>query len=148
MSLTQVNDELTVLADSYTRHLNELLELLQLEQDALKNREFETIRECTTQKEVLLSKLEQLDTQRKVIEQQAEPVATTEMRTYFSEKIASLLKKCSELNTVNGGIVEISKQFNQRMLNTILGTPAQDSDLYDAGGNNSGNKHKQVFAKI
>jgi len=148
MSLTQGNNGLTVLTDGYTRHLNELLELLQLEHDALKNREFETIRECTAQKEVLMNKLEQLDAQRKIIEQQVEPATTSEMRTYFSEKIASLLKKCSELNTVNGGIVEISKQFNQRMLHTILGAPVQNGDLYDAGGNNSGNKLKQVFAKI
>lgn len=148
MTHAQDNNGLSMHADDYALHLNELLELLQLEHEALKNREFENIRACTERKEVLLSKLEKLEAQRITIEQQLQPQASSELRTRFNEKIASLLKKCSAMNMLNGSIVEISKQFNQRMLNTILGVSAQDDNLYDAAGNNSGNKLKQIFAKI
>jgi flagellar biosynthesis/type III secretory pathway chaperone len=89
-----------------------------------------------------------LDAQRRRIEAEADPKAAKEMRTGFNRTLSSLLKKCSDINTVNGGIVEISKQFNQRMLSTILGTPADEGDLYNAEGNNSANKLKQIFAKI
>ncbi len=148
MSNRQNNHHLSVLADEYSRYLGELLELLTLENEALKNREFERIRACTEQKEILLSQLEKLDAQRIIAEQQEEHSTGTSTHSSFNEKFASLLKKCSELNALNGGIVEISKQFNQRMLNTILGAAAQDNNLYDSAGNNSGNRLKQVFAKI
>lgn len=146
MNRTGDNEELRVLADDYTQHLNELLGLLQLEYEALNNREFENIRACTERKEVILAKLEKLESQRLIVEQQAQTGAG--LRTRFNEKIATLLQRCSAMNMVNGGIVEISKQFNQRMLNTILGMSAQDDNLYDAAGNNSGSKLKQIFAKI
>jgi len=147
MSLAQDN-KLSVLADNYAEHLQELAELLQLEQDALKNREFENIRACTRQKEVLLSSLEQLDAERVLIEEQTDEQSRPKLHHYFHGKIAALLEKCSAMNSVNGGIVEISKQFNQRMLDTILGASASDAGLYNARGINSGHKIKQVFAKI
>ena len=139
---------LSLLADETVQHLKELVELLEQEQTALKNREFESIVACTKEKEGLLAKLEQLDTQRLAFAQQHKPAFATELQSSMNDKISSLLQKCRDLNIVNGGIVEISKQFNQRMLNTILGAAAQDDNLYDATGNNSGNKLKQVFARI
>ncbi len=137
-----------VLADDYAGLLHELLELLQLEQGALKSREFDNIVSCTEQKEILLSKLKQLDRQRLDMEESVEPSVALEMRNRFKQIVSSLLEKCNDINVVNGGIVEISRQFNQRMLNTILGTSVENNELYDAGGGNSGNKQTQVFAKI
>ena len=142
------DNKLSALADKYAEHLHELLELLHLEHDALKNREFENIRACTKQKEILLRSLEQLDAERVMIEQQADAKTTKELHSCFRGKIAALLKKCSEMNSLNGGIVEISKQFNLRMLNTILGASTNNAELYNAKGINSSHRLKQVFAKI
>lgn len=142
------NGALSLLADETVQHLKELVELLEREQTALKNREFESIAACTEQKEGLLSKLEQLETQRLAFAQQHKPAFATEIQNSINDKISSLLHKCRDLNIVNGGIVEISRQFNQRILNTILGAAAQEDNIYDAAGNNSGNKVKQIFARI
>ncbi len=137
-----------MLADDYAHHLHELLGVLKLEHEALKDRKYDNIRACTEQKEILLGQLAQLEAQRKTIEQQADPLDVTEIRTHFKERIAPLVEQCGELNTLNGGVAEISRQFNQRMLNIILGGSADDDDLYNATGNNMSNKLSQVFAKI
>ncbi|MFT7461191.1 MAG: flagellar biosynthesis/type III secretory pathway chaperone [Planctomycetota bacterium] len=148
MNLSENSKGLTLLAENYAQHLNTLIELLELEQSALKDRNFEIISNCTEQKEPLLIQLEQLDAQRLIFEQQAEPLEAKEIHNFFNKNVASLLKKCSDINSVNGGIVAISKQFNQRMLNIILGAGPEEDNLYNAEGNNSRNNLKQVFAKI
>ena len=148
MNSEQQNRNLNELVDNYASHLQDLIELLENEQEALKNREFDAIRECTGRKEFLLVKLEQLDLQRITMEQDTDTFTLSDVRQHFKAKISALLKKCNDLNSVNGGIVEISRQFNQRMLESLLGATTENNDLYNASGGNSGNHLKHVFTKI
>ena len=142
------NSALRSLANEYIQQLNALLKVLEEEQEVLKNRQFVRITACAEQKEALLLHLEQLDTQRLALTQQLQPAFAVEIQNNFNSKIALLLNKCRDLNMVNGGIVEICRQFNQRMLDAIFGVVAPEHNVYDADGNNSGYNSNQVIAKI
>ncbi len=148
MSLLESKNTLSRLADEYVQVLKEMVDVLELEQSNLKNRKFDNMNSCTGEKETLLTRLAQLDAQRHSLTGDSTAQAKKEVDSRTSKVIESLLEKCRDLNIVNGGIVEISKQFNRRMLDTILGAASEDNKLYDATGNNSGNRLQQVFAKI
>ena len=118
------------------QQLTLLVGLLETEQEALKQRNFEEIESCVKDKENILGQLEELE--RKRVQLMQDP----------GEETRLLLEKCRELNKVNGGIVEVSRQFNQRMLDTLLGSDAGENGLYDAAGNKPAHAHRQVMAKI
>ena len=123
--------------DDYISQLNELAGLLEREQEALKSRDYTFLNECTERKNELLERLVAIDGGLSTVEN---PGQRTE--------ITSLLARCRDLNEVNGSIIEISRQFNQRMLHTILGGNGEDNDLYDAEGQNAGTGPSPVVARI
>lgn len=134
--------------EDYHEQLGRLVLLLELEQEALKNRQFDTIDNCARDKEAALIQLEQLEHERlQIIQAQASP---GEKQSPFEadEDLSALLERCRELNTINGGIVEISKQFNQRMLESILDSGVPEEKLYDETGNKPGKSHRHIMAKI
>ena len=124
------------LEEETQQQLHTLMGLLETEQQALKLRNFEEIETCVKDKESILCRLEELE--RKRVQLMQSP----------GEETRLLLEKCRDLNKVNGGIVEVSRQFNQRMLDTLLGSSKAENSLYDAAGNKPAHSHRQVMAKI
>ncbi|NKB38995.1 MAG: hypothetical protein GKR93_17825 [Gammaproteobacteria bacterium] len=128
--------------------LDKLVVLLELEQEALKNRQFDTINTCAKDKEIALIGLEKLEQQRLQFIQTHSGSNEKQPPFEADERAEALLNRCRELNTINGGIVEISRQFNQRMLESILDSNISENKLYDETGNKPRNSHRQVVAKI
>jgi len=129
----------TALSPEVHRHLQSLMDVLEAEHEALRNRDFDCLTSCTQQKEVLLGRLAGLEPR----------VRGVPGDDGFTDRAAAeLLRKCRELNNVNGGMIEASRQFNQRMLNILPGREGQEGELYDAAGNNAAGKPGQEFAKI
>ena len=123
--------------DEYIYQLNELTALLEQEQEALMSRDYTCLNECTERKNALLEKLAVFEVELQSMKNPGQ-----------QDEITSLLKKCRELNEINGGIIEVSRQFNQRMLRTILGGSGEGDNTYDAGGQNAGMGPSQVVARI
>lgn len=140
--------ELPSLLDSYSTVIDELLELLSKEKEALGNRQFQYLESCTREKESLVAKLEELETSRRAMENSADSEGKEEIRREFNSQLGSSLKRCTDFNLANGGIIELSRQFNQRMLGIMLGSSAEENKLYDAQGDSTEGKPNQLFAKI
>ena len=136
------------MTEDYHEQLGKLLLLLELEQEALKNRQFDTIDSCTKDKEEALRQLELLEQKRLQFIQNQGRSDSAQAHFETDEQTLVLLSRCRELNTVNGGIVEISRQFNQRMLESILGLGISEEKLYDETGNKPSSNHPHVMAKI
>ena len=141
-------NELSSLVDNYSSVASELLDLLEIEQQALAQRQFDEIDRHTQTKVALIQNLEQLETTRKNLESQATEGEQQEIRQILRDQLGNLLNNCRESNLVNGGIIELSRQFNQRLLTTLLGVQGEDSSLYDERGENTDTKANHLFAKI
>lgn len=136
------------LSDSYLAHLQELFSVLEQEHRALKQREFDSLDASSTKKSAMLAGLERFEAQRQQLLAASDAATRSDIEQVFNEEIRALLGKCQDLNRINGGIIDISRQFNQRMLHTILGASGEDHGLYDAAGYNTDRRPGQAFAKI
>ena len=128
--------------------IDAVLELLSKEKEARGNRQFQYRENCTREKEYLVARLEELETSRRAMENNANAEGKEEIRREFSNQLGSSLKRCTDFNLANGGIIELSRQFNQRMLGIMLGSSAEENKLYDAQGDSTEGKPNQLFAKI
>lgn len=143
----------TSLSDSdfgsdYVSNLNRLEEILLSEQEALKTRDFDRVNHCTTEKETLLNKLAELESHRLDIDNGLSVYNSVLFSKTVKNKITKLLQRCRDLNLTNGSLIEISKQFNRRLLNILLGRQEQELDLYSADGSSSNTSGIQMVTKI
>ena len=138
----------TALESDYVSHLNALVIILQREQDALKERNFDDVVNCTQEKEALFNKIAALETQRFELEKNAQGPEHYSFRRSFKNKTEQLIRKCNDLNILNGSLIEISRQFNHRLLSIILGGSLAGEETYNAEGASTENKLKHVVAEI
>ncbi len=136
------------LLDEYSAVARDLLEILGKEQAALAARRFDELDDVTKSKQSLIEKLQDLEIARKQSESRASEDLQVEIRQLFREKLGSILGCCRDANLVNGGIIELSRQFNQRLLAIMLGNSNGDPELYDKRGENTDHRTNQIFAKI
>ena len=115
---------LTSLLKQESTALESLYAVLMKELVALKERNSESIISLSKEKNNLLNNLENLDRERQLcLQDKAQintPVVSDEINQ-LSNEIEICLSKCKKQNSINGGIIEVSKLFNEKMLDIICG---------------------------
>ncbi len=141
------------LLNHYVHHLEELITTLEVEHDSLCNRDLDALEQCTVRKQDLLTQLATLKQESNTTPEhtassgsdkpEAEDMALNELKA----RIRSLLETCQHQNEINGAIIDVSSQFNQRMLEIILGVNGTDN-TYDSDGKSSNQLSGHTVAKI
>jgi flagellar biosynthesis protein FlgN len=135
--------------------LEELYAVLMKELVALKERNTDSIHEITDNKNVLLNKLGMLDKQRQLYfekdthssEIYGDDTAFKNTISTLSSDIEVCLDKCKQQNNINGGIIEMSQLFNEKILDIISGNVDKDI-TYSAEGKNSSGKNQHSLARV
>lgn len=151
MMSAQSQDRLFDLLKHYASKLKALIVILEKEHDSLDERNIKALEQCTEKKQELLNEISMLEQERDSLNQCIE-IDTDKLKadknfTQLNDQIKTLLNKCRHMNEENGAIIEISSQFNQRMLEIMIGIPEQ-GDLYDAAGKNATKLSNQSVARI
>ena len=127
--------------------LENLLAALMKEHRALKERNAESVSQLSEEKSILLNELETLDKERQLYlqgvsqKEKSDSHIKNEIKQLNSE-IEVSLDKCKKQNNINGGIIEMSKLFNEKMLDIICGNTAKETTYSATGKNNTGkNQH-------
>lgn len=126
----------------------QLATILETERNALTQSDGAELDQCIRAKQPLIKQLEQLGRQRDLILKtagfpsgkqgiQAFIVNQTDMEATALNKLLSQLKleaaRCREHNQINGGIVNVNRQYLQRALNILRGRDPEIS-AYGPGG--------------
>ena len=145
---TTVQNKLIDVLNAYSTQLEELFTLLREEHNILQLRDVIALEECTQRKHGVLMQLTELQEEQRKLEQVKDQHTDDESQIRpLKEKIRGLLKATREQNDINGGIIDISKQFSQNILDIIFGKTSENK-YYDAGGNNSHRSNGNTLAKI
>lgn len=135
--------------------LDELHGLLLKEQGALKERDSELITSLADEKNSLLNKLGMLDQQRQLyveneehhdIEHMGNTSLANEIKT-LSDEIQDGLDKCKHQNNINGGIIEMSQLFNEKILDIVCGNFDKQT-TYSAEGKNNSKNNQHSLARV
>ncbi len=130
--------------------LEGLYDLLLKELVALKERNSESISELAEEKSTILNKLGVLDKERQLYIDTEYPdnnvVFNDEIGT-LSNEIKIRLDKCKKQNSINGGIVEMSQLFNEKILDVICGNSDKQT-TYSATGKNQSKKSQHSIARV
>jgi flagellar biosynthesis protein FlgN len=122
--------------------LQNLYGLLMKELVALKDRNLDSINELTEEKNMMLDKIEVLDRERQLYVED-NVTDTNEINTLSSE-IKVCLDKCKQQNNINGGVIEMSQLFNEKILDIIYGNPDKQITYSATGKNNSINNQRSL----
>lgn len=151
MIADQNQERLIDLLKHYVIKLKTLIEILEQEHISLNERNISALEQCTEKKQELLKDISVLEQERDCISQciEIDPDALKADKSFtqLNDQIKTLLNECRHLNEVNGAIIGISSQFNQRMLEIMIGNSEQ-GDLYDAAGKNATKLSNQSVARI
>ncbi len=132
--------------------LDELYQLLKQETKALKEKNIELINKLLESKNVLLDKLGMLDKQRQLyIEREASQTPMEESMGLkvqeMNRSIQERLDNCKHQNNINGGIIEVTRLFNQKILDIVHGQPDQEN-TYSAEGKNRTRHTQHSIARV
>ena len=130
--------------------LEDLYAVLMKELVALKERNSDTITVLSEEKDTLLNNLEMLDRERQQCLQentQASEQHITNEINQLSSEIEICLNKCQKQNSINGGIIEMSKLFNEKMLDIICGSSAKEV-TYGSTGKNNTDKSQHSLGRV
>lgn len=135
--------------------LEDLYGLLMKELVALKDRNTDLITELAEAKNSMLNKLGMLDKQRQLyVENEEHYNEIHGSNTTFVNEINNLssdiqvsLDKCKQQNNINGGIIEISQLFNEKILDIIYGNFDKQT-TYSAEGKNNSNNNQHSLARV
>lgn len=132
--------------------LEDLYALLMKELVALKDRNSDTITELAEAKSSVLNKLAMLDKQRQLyIENEEHPIVEdnpfSDNITTLSSEIEVCLDKCRHQNNINGGIIEMSQLFNEKILDIICGN-FDEEVTYSADGKNNAKNNQHSLAHV
>jgi flagellar biosynthesis/type III secretory pathway chaperone len=138
-----------------TSLLAELHDVLLKELDALKERNSDLITEISKEKTLMLDKLGMFDNQRQLyIESEEHDFEINHETTSFSNEVKLLnneiqesLNKCKQQNKINGGVIEISQLFNEKILDIYYGN-ADKQTTYSAEGRNRSNINQHSLARV
>ncbi len=135
--------------------LDELHDVLIKELVALKKRNTDLITELSEEKTTMLDKLGMLDNQRQLyLENEKHHYEIHDEKTSFSNEVKLLnieiqdyLKKCKQQNKINGGVIEISQLFNEKILDIFYGNTDKQT-TYSAEGRNKSNVDQHSLARV
>jgi len=142
--ISLLKQEATALEDLYGLLMKELV--------ALKDRDSNLITELSEAKNSMLNKLGILDKQRQLYVENDEhyneihasgTIFTNEINNLSSE-IEVCLDKCKQQNNINGGIIEMSQLFNEKILDIICGNFDKQTTYSAEGKNNPGNNQHSL----
>jgi flagella synthesis protein FlgN len=140
--------QLSSILQSELNQSKQLQSLLQQEREALKTADLDTIQSITQQKQSPLVQLEQLGRQRDyVLKAAGFPVGKAGLEAFIanqaesdSNKIKQVLselrqvaKSCREDNQINGGILNVNRQYLVRALSILRGRDPE-TGAYGPGG--------------
>lgn len=129
--------------------LDELYAVLMKEFSALKVRNLDSITMFSEEKAALLDKLEKLDKERQLCLQEENQVNNqiySDEINHLNNKVETSLNKCKNQNNINGGIIEMSKLFNEKMLDIISGNSHQET-TYGATGKSNSDKNRHSLGR-
>jgi flagellar biosynthesis protein FlgN len=126
---------LTSILQQEATTLEGLYELLMKELVALKERNSDSISELSEEKNSLIDTLEVLDKERQQLFN-SDSNHTNEINV-LSNEIELCLGKCKKQNSINGGIIEMSQLFNEKMLDIICGNSEKETTYSATGKNNT-----------
>lgn len=127
----------------------ELLETMQLENDALVKRDLEALQESAAHKSELSKTLEALGNKQKAfLEAHGQNNSPDGMDAYLAslpkaahlaleqkkEQLLELLEKCQIQNLINGNIIAASKQSAETALSILRGQSPSENVMYTSGG--------------
>ncbi len=144
-----INSNIEELAQVYTDELllaEDLQKLLVAEEAALRSRDSEFIQNCTEKKNILLERFESFEVKRKEIQDSVSDTKNQVISDKHS-KLQKMLENIQHQNTVNAGIIKVSQEFTQQILNIMRGV-TQHQTTYDQSGNTSNNNSNQYLAKV
>lgn len=129
---------------------DELHAILMREHLALKERNSESITLLSEEKNTILNKLEKLDRERQLclqndMQNHTQPVSNE--ISQLNSEIELCLDKCKKQNNINGSIIEMSKLFNEKMLDIICGNPDKKT-TYGATGKNNNDKNQHSLGRV
>ncbi|WP_198264044.1 flagella synthesis protein FlgN [sulfur-oxidizing endosymbiont of Gigantopelta aegis] len=138
--------------------LEQVIELLKTENTAIAQRELKTIDQLLDKKLMLLSKLEQLDKQRQHFFEQQTGMAyqnlafTSFIQQFPSEAIQAIwqeikayLPECKKQNEVNGRMIRVLRDNNDKILQILLGRPQNNDQTYSHLGQASLQKRSALY---
>lgn len=145
--LSLLKQEISLLDELHTTLLKELV--------ALKERNTDLISELSEAKTSMLNRLGMLDNQRQLyLENESHHYEIHDEQTTFSSEVKLLnneiqdyLKKCKQQNKINGGIIEISQLFNDKILDIFYGN-ADKQTTYSAEGRNNSSNNQHSLARV
>jgi flagellar biosynthesis protein FlgN len=130
--------------------LEDLYGLLMQELIALKERNSESISKLADEKNRMLNKLAEIDKERQLYIESEYPhseVTFTNEISVLSSEIEVCLDKCKKQNSINGGIIEMSQLFNEKILDIICGNYGKQT-TYAATGKNTSNNNQHSIARV
>ncbi|GEM_PF-5542937 len=135
----------TSLLEQEVTTLHDLHALLQEELLALKDRNLDSISKIAEEKNTVLDKLGTLDKERQRYAKN--DLADTDEIHTLSREIKVCLDKCKQQNNINGGVIEISQLFNEKILDIMSGNPDKQI-TYGATGKNNSTNNQHSLARV
>lgn len=145
--LSLLKQEISLLGELHDALLKELV--------ALKERNTDLITELSEGKTSMLNQLGMLDNQRQLyLENEEHHYEIHDEKTSFSDEVKLLnkeiqdyLKKCKQQNKINGGVIEISQLFNEKILDIFYGNTDKQT-TYSAEGRSKSNNDQHSLARV
>jgi len=145
--LSLLKQEISLLGELYDSLLKELV--------ALKERNTDLIAKFSKEKTLMLDQLGMLDNQRQLfLENENNHYDIHDEKTTFSNEVKLLnieiqdyLKKCKQQNKINGGVIEISQLFNDKILDIFYGNTDKQT-TYSAEGRSKSIKDQHSLARV
>lgn len=139
----ELNDALASVLDDMQQTVDQLLTVLESERTALDNGNPKALDEAGTNKQTLMQRLEQLDTERLLLSRE-QPVRNAALQPEWSRVVESLAR-CHALNQRNGSTVN-QRLIQVRQALSILTGHVGESAIYGRSGEMRASLRSQVLA--
>lgn len=141
----------------------ELLDVLHREQEALGQRDADTVEGVVTEKQAVIGRLEELQGERLGLMDEggytrdsegmaalvvAAPEALSADLDNAWQDFEERLQRCQEQNQVNGQVLESSIRQTRQALSILVGGGATESGLYNRDGAKTGPTGTRSYAKV
>ncbi len=148
MQMMPPSNKLLPLLHEISSYLNQLLNALINEHQALSENNHQSIEAIAKEKIILMEQLEDLDKERRnLLEKAGLDLEATGIKDFFNnsssprapimksiwEKISKLTRDCEKQNNINGMIIENNKQHTENALSILQGKQ-QNTELYSNKG--------------
>jgi flagellar biosynthesis protein FlgN len=148
--MSEVQENFVSILKQEATALEDLYGLLMKELVALKERNTDSITELSKEKNNALDKLGMIDKERQLyIEDKTHNsnFANKNEINELSSEIEICLKKCKQQNNINGGIIEMSQLFNEKILDIVCGNHEQQTTYGATGKNHSKNNQQHSLGR-